>query len=210
MVKRMTPYFRRLELALREDFPGCQADVLSMAAKEKWTALCQAHPEEPPELRAHTYRLIYPAIAAFEAMTEGGLSREDAAGLLSRLMHQRAEKAAAVLRSVLRIPGLYRVIPRFFSAMTKKHYGEKASFQAMWYSQGKRNMRFDMTACPYQIICAAHGCPEVVAAFCDADDVVYGHMHPRLCWQRTQTLGRGGACCDFHLFIISKEKNAHQ
>lgn len=207
---RVTSYFRRLKKALRKEFPACQPDVLCMSAKERWAVLCQAHQEESPELRAHTYRSIYPAIAAFEAMTEGGISREDASGLLYRLMHQRAAKAAVVLRGLLCIPGLYHLIPRLFSAMTKKHYGEKASFQAEWHNQEKGSMQFDMTACPYQTICAAHGCPDLVPAFCDADDVTYGHMHPRLCWQRTQTLGRGGSCCDFHLFIIPKEKNAHQ
>ena len=44
-----------------------------------------------------------------------------------------------------------------------------------------------------------YGCPEIVAGFCRADDEAYGHMHPKLKWGRTKTLGQGGDCCDFCL-----------
>ena len=42
---------------------------------------------------------------------------------------------------------------------------------------------------------------EIVAGFCRADDETYGHMHPKLKWGRTKTLGQGGDCCDFRLTI---------
>ena len=48
-----------------------------------------------------------------------------------------------------------------------------------------------------------YGCPEIVAGFCRADDEAYGHMHPKLKWGRTKTLGQGGDCCDFRLTIES-------
>ena len=62
-------------------------------------------------------------------------------------------------------------------------------------------MCFDMLACPYQDTCVKYGCPEIVAGFCRADDEAYGHMHPKLKWGRTKTLGQGGDCCDFRLTI---------
>ena len=30
-------------------------------------------------------------------------------------------------------------------------------------------------------------------------DAGYGHLHPKLIWGRTKTIGRGGDCCDFLL-----------
>ena len=40
---------------------------------------------------------------------------------------------------------------------------------------------------------------EITRAFCDGDDAGYGHLHPKLIWGRTKTIGRGGDCCDFLL-----------
>ena len=58
-----------------------------------------------------------------------------------------------------------------------------------------------MTACPYVKICVRYGHPEIAHYFCDSDDITYGNMHPCLCWERTNTIGRGGELCDFRLSI---------
>ena len=34
-----------------------------------------------------------------------------------------------------------------------------------------------------------------------AEDILYGDMHPKLLWGRTQTLGKGGSCCDFKISV---------
>ncbi|MBR2528085.1 MAG: L-2-amino-thiazoline-4-carboxylic acid hydrolase [Blautia sp.] len=37
--------------------------------------------------------------------------------------------------------------------------------------------------------------------FCDADDVCYGNMHPKISWDRTKTIGHGDDICDFKVHI---------
>ncbi len=49
-------------------------------------------------------------------------------------------------------------------------------------------------------ICQKH-CPEIVKGFCDADDICYGNMHPRISWDRTKTIGHGDGICDFKVRI---------
>ena len=63
-------------------------------------------------------------------------------------------------------------------------------------------MRFNMVKCPYLDIRTRYGCPEIVRGFCDADDVCYGNMHPKLSWERTKTLGYGCDCCNFKTRIV--------
>ena len=48
---------------------------------------------------------------------------------------------------------------------------------------------------------AAYGCPEIVKGFCDADDICYGNMHPKISWDRTKTIGYGDDICDFKVHI---------
>lgn len=62
-------------------------------------------------------------------------------------------------------------------------------------------MSFDMTECPYHKKCVHYGCPEIVKGFCDADDICYGNMHPKISWDRTKTIGRGDDVCDFKVHI---------
>ena len=42
-------------------------------------------------------------------------------------------------------------------------------------------------------------CKLAARPFCDRDDAGYGDLHPKLIWGRTNTIGRGGKCCDFLL-----------
>ncbi len=42
----------------------------------------------------------------------------------------------------------------------------------------------------------AHGAPELTALYCSTDDWLAEEM-PKIRWERTQTLGRGGERCDF-------------
>ena len=85
--------------------------------------------------------------------------------------------------------------------MTRSNFGPKAGFQAVYYETTNKVLRFDMIKCPYFDICKAYGCEEIVRAYCHADDVCYGSMHPRIEWGRTQTMGDGGTCCDFKITV---------
>jgi hypothetical protein len=43
---------------------------------------------------------------------------------------------------------------------------------------------------------AKHDARELTACFCNTDDWLAEAL-PKIGWERTQTLGRGGDCCDF-------------
>lgn len=60
---------------------------------------------------------------------------------------------------------------------------------------------FNMTRYPYNDACTKYGCPEIVRGFCDADDICYGNMHPKISWDRIKTLGYGYDVCDFKVHI---------
>lgn len=201
MARYKCDYLNKLKPALVHEFGMVKAVSIHTTAQTIYQQLCQENETEPQALRRHTRKNIYPAIAAFQAMLQEGMDRTKAADLLFTFFDHRNQPAAKVLRGILKIPGLYKRVPRLFSRMTKKYFGEAAGFRADWHCDQNDEIRFDMLVCPYQEICARYGCPELVSAFCHADDVCYGDMHPRLQWTRTKTLGYGGDCCDFGLRI---------
>ena len=106
-----------------------------------------------------------------------------------------------MLRGILKFPGLYKRVPAFSCKMIQKSFGADAGFVSKIRKCDAEGMHVDMQVCPYHEICKKYGCPEIVKAFCHSDDVAYGHMHPKLIWARTKTLGLGADCCDFIINI---------
>ena len=187
--------------AMEKHYGVEKTDAIIGDAWRRYAEIVDENADEPKKMYMHTRKRIYPAIAAFDAMTGNGISREEAAVFLNRYYEKRAAGVGAKIRGAMRIPGLYKLMPKFFAKMTKSSFGEDCGFRANWIRTEQEEMCFDMLACPYQDTCVKYGCPKIVAGFCRADDEAYGHMHPKLKWGRTKTLGQGGDCCDFRLTI---------
>ena len=60
---------------------------------------------------------------------------------------------------------------------------------------------FDLTIhqCLWHDTCVSCGCPEVCRFFCECDNYAFGDLK-KVGFRRTQTLGTGGDCCNFHFY----------
>lgn len=206
MAASKSRYLKRLHPVLVQELGAQRAGSIIARAQTILKQLCAENADEPMAMHMHTRARIYPAIAAFQAMLQEGVERNAAADILNAYYVKQSEAAGAAIRAILRIPGLYRRVPRFFARMTRKSFGEAAGFKAKWIRADQDEMRFDMMVCPYQDICVRYGCSEIVQGFCRADDVSYGNMHPKLRWGRTKTLGLEGDCCDFQITIRKQHR----
>ena len=180
---------------------GAMTGALMNRALARYDELLEENADEPKAYHMHTRERIYPAIAAFDAMLAEGIDRAEAADFLVGYYTWRAESKARMVKGLLKIPGLYRVLPKVFYALTQKAFGPEAGFSARNGFASRDEMRMDMVRCPYMDTCVRYGCPEIVRGFCDADDVCYANMHPRLSWERTKTLGYGHDVCDFRIRV---------
>ena len=187
---------------LKEKYGKEKADAIVSSARKHYETICSENSDEPAAYDIHTKQRIYPAIASFKAMTGAGIDRREAIDFLCDYYRWRASGKAVSLKKVLKIPGLYKLMPLLFKKLTPKMFGEPAGFKSIWHPEDPQwKLSFDMVKCPYQDKCTAYGCPELCRGFCEADDVCYGDMHPKLIWGRTKTLGKGGDCCDFRMRI---------
>lgn len=146
---------------------------------------------------------ILPCIAFYEALIKTTGSNKEALELFDRWAFDELEKLAAILRKVMKT-GLWRKTPAIFDSMIDKAFGSEAGFRGVRVDGAKVFAR-DMLVCPYFETCKRYGCPEITQFFCKSDDITYGNLHPKLVWGRTKTLGTGGDCCDFRLYIKAKE-----
>ena len=194
-------YLRNMVPELKEKYGEGKARTILNHAQSRYEALIEENKDDPPAHSGQKRERIYPSIALFHALADAGMEREEAAAFVTGYYRRLAERAAPVIRTVLKIPGLYRLVPKLFFDTALKHCVPQAGFLSENRFLSKTEMHFDMVKCPYQDCCVRYGCPELVKGFCDTDDICYGNMHSRLSWERSGTLGHGDALCDFKLHI---------
>ena len=180
-----------------ERFPQ-QAEALNWALEKRLAELREENAGATPEEKFHLESQILPGIAAYEVL-QTVLPPEEALATFHGYVEERAWKLRKGIRGLMRIPGLWRRVPGLFAKGTRKYFGSAAGFAAVELEVTQSVWRIDMTKCPYHDACVRYGCPELCSCFCDSDDITYGSLHPRLLWQRTETLGRDGSRCDFCL-----------
>lgn len=153
-------------------------------------------------LFAHLEQIL-PCIAFYETLLKKTASKAEAHDLFEAWAFDELEKIAVFLQMIMKT-GLWRRTPEIFDRLIDKSFGNAAGFRNVRVDDAKGFAR-DMLVCPYYETCKKYGCPELTKFFCKSDDITYGNLHPRLVWNRTKTLGTGGDCCDFRLYISEKE-----
>ena len=180
-------------------FPS-RAEELNAAFGARLQALQAENAGASKEKTEHLERQILPSIAAYETL-QTVMPKDEAWQTIHGYVEQKARRAHKYLTAMLRVPGLYRLVPGIFVKSTRTAFGPAAGFAAVELQTDKTTWRIDMTKCPYHDTCIRYGCPELCRCFCDSDDISYDGLHPRLVWRRTGTLGRSNTCCDFCLKI---------
>jgi len=181
------------------DLGKARAGRIAARAQQRYEALCAENASDTKALRAHTFTRVYPAIAVYSAFREDGVEREKAVWYIREHFQRFAAAYVPHLRRAIRIFGLAKSIPALFMKMSVRSFGTDAGFRYEFPESHGNEARFNIVHCPYYEACKRYGCPEITSAFCDGDDAGYGDLHPKLFWGRTQTIGRGGDCCNFLL-----------
>ena len=146
------------------------------------------------------FEQILPCIAFYEVLLKKEGSKERALEIFEQYCFIKIIKMAKWIPVIMKIPGLYKTIPSLMNKMLDAKFGTKAKFSYI-RRDCKNGFAVDMVKCPYVETCKKYGCPELTQFFCKSADYCYGNMHPKLIWARTKTLGTGGDCCDFKLYI---------
>ena len=195
-------YLKQVVAHLEKRYGSEKTKAIMKKALKRYDEIVEENKDEPEMYHMHTWQRIYPAIAVFDAMTGEGIPREETADFLNDYYRWRASGMAPKIKAIFKIPGVYRFVPKFFFNMTQKSFGPQMGFRSEDKYLAKDEMRFNMVKCPYNDKCTQYGCPEIVKGYCDADDICYGNLHPRLTWERTKTIGHGDDVCDFKIRVV--------
>ena len=152
-------YMRNMVPELKEKYGEEKARKILANAERRYAALLEENTDEPRAYSGQKRERIYPSVALFHALVDAGTGREEAAAFVTGYYRRLAERAAPVIRTVLKIPGLYRLVPKLFFDTALKHCVPQAGFLIENRFLSKTEMRFDMVKCPYQDSCVRYGCP---------------------------------------------------
>jgi hypothetical protein len=187
---------------IQQDLEKClgkeTADQIMKASDVKYLDLQHEYRHLPAEVKQHT-DLIFINAAVYLCICDH-LPKKDAYQIMEDATLKCTLPIGKLLDKATRLPGMAKLFMKVFQKMLVNSFNESAGFALTYHEKTSMALSVDITACPYLKYFTAAGCPELCKASCISDDACYGHMK-RVEFERTQTLGRGGECCDFRFHV---------
>ena len=138
---------------------------------------------------------ILPRIALYKTLLKDDLSEDNVYNYMRKYMIDKvAVKKHSSTAKMELVPGFYSIYSKIFLKIMKT-----TDLQVSVQKHGKGYFDVTIKKCLWHTACVVNGCAELCRLFCDVDDVTYGGLK-KIGFTRTQTLGYGGNCCDFHFF----------
>ena len=169
------------------------------SAKCKRPAKCpksaQCQRSDNRQLQWHLREFILPGLAVYQVLRAEGCTQAAALAKVDEVLDLVTLPRRRQLERLGRFPLIYPLL-RLYIRVALRQY-PAPGWHIDWVENSPAAIRFTMRSCFYFETLTRLGAPELTASFCRTDDVLYGHMSPAVAWQRTQTIGRGAASCDF-------------
>ncbi len=193
IMKKKASMRKELDKHLQKD----EADALWTRATEKLTAILAQYANLPGSLRFHTESRIFPSAAVYLTAKER-LGEETAYGIVENAAIQLTNRLGKKLARLMLLPGMRSLFIRVWDPLVRKVFGPDNGFRNVFYPKRKGEYRMDVLACPYCRYFTELGCPELTKIYCENDERTYGSL-PGIAFERTGTLGKGAARCDFRI-----------
>ena len=186
---------KQIRSFLIEAFGNDRGDAL-FGAQDKMLGTLIANTKNKTESQMKTLtQTILPRIALYKALLGDGIPEADAYAYVQKYMLEKVavKKHNSTARMEI-VPGFYALYSKIFL-----HIMRKTDLQKSTQSHDQKSFDVTITKCLWHTACVENGCAELCRLFCAVDDVTYGGLR-KIGFTRTQTLGNGGDCCDFHFF----------
>ena len=183
----------------RRFFPS----LLPIIGEEKYGRVCARYRElyarhDFPKnhfLQWHLTEGILPGLAFYQVLRESGESRQAALAAIDLAFVPLFSDNVRKMKRLGRLPFIFPFLRLFIKRAMRPYPPE--GWKIEWVRNDREAIRFNMKSCFYHDTLSAYGAPELTASFCRVDDLTYENMSPALSWQRTMTIAKGDAVCDF-------------
>ena len=139
---------------------------------------------------------IYPFAAVYEVLLQKGMAREEAMEHMFAVMKIRTMEGNRKFYHTLgKLPFFFSLFRKMFSTGLK---GD--SWKVEWVENSKDAFVYNIETCLWHDACRDLGYPELCQIFCRNDEINFTDVSSHLYFERSQALGYGGSCCDFHFY----------
>ena len=186
---------KQIKAFLIEEFGESKANTLFHSQEKTLDTLIENTKNKSENQMKTLVQTVLPRIALYKTLSKDSLSKEDVYAYMRKYMLDKvaAKKHASTAKMEL-VPGFYAIYSNIFLKIMRT-----TDLQESVQSHTKDSYDVTITKCLWHTACQENGCEELCRLFCDVDDVTYGGLK-KIGFTRTQTLGYGGDCCDFHFF----------
>ncbi len=148
-------------------------------------------------LQTHLAGNILPGLAMYRVFLEAEAGdRQAALNRISPLFKAWTMQRYTPLMRLLKIFPAPAPLFRLGAALQMTSF-PKQGWEFAWLENNSQRIAFNAHSCYYLKTLTAYGAPELTPSFCQIDDWMGEMLPPPILFHRTQTLGRGGTCCDF-------------
>lgn len=187
-------------------FPG----LLPIIGDEKYKQVIARYQElfekhelpQHPALQRHLIEGILPGLAFYQVLRESGESQESALAMIDQTFEALFSDKLAKMKKLGSLRFVYPFLRVYIKPAMRQYPPE--GWQIDWLQNDSNAIRFNMQSCFYYDTLFKYGAPELTASFCQVDDFIYGNMSPHIQWQRSKTIARGAACCDFCFLPVKR------
>lgn len=186
---------KQIKAFLIEEFGESKANTLFHSQEKTLDTLIENTKNKSENQMKTLVQTVLPRIALYKTLSKDSLSKEDVYAYMRKYMLDKvaAKKHASTAKMEL-VPGFYSIYSHIFLKIMRT-----TDLQESVQSHTKDSYDVTITKCLWHTACQENGCEELCRLFCDVDDVTYDGLK-KIGFTRTQTLGYGGDCCDFHFF----------
>ncbi len=110
-------YLKQVASHLEDKYGAERANAIMKKALKRYDELIDENRDEPREYYMHTRERIYPSIAVFDALLDEGVERSEAEAFVTDYYRWRSRGMASKIKGLFIIPGLYKIVPKFFFSM---------------------------------------------------------------------------------------------
>lgn len=148
-------------------------------------------------VKEHMTQNIFPRVACYRGLQKLGYEKDKALKLMEDFMEMSAEKVMAKSYiKMSKIPFIYSIFRVMAKPMMKKSF-PTAGWNTEWVAVNSKEIAFNLHSCLYYETLESCGCTELGPFFCKNDDINFSKLAPKILFKRSNTIAKGGSCCDF-------------
>lgn len=185
----------KIQNFLSKEFGKEKGLLLFEKESKMLNAIIEQTTEKTKNQRKTLMQTILPRIAMYKTFLNEEFGKDETNKYMRKYMLEIiAAKKHDLTAKMEKFLGFYHIYSSVFLKIMNT-----TDLQVSTQNHGRDFYDVTITKCLWHTACVENGCEELCSLFCDVDDVTYGGLK-KIGFSRTQTIGYGGSCCDFHFF----------